>query len=55
MEWDATAGAGNGWFLSVQFHPERLAPTLAEHARLFEGFIAACHAGMTERISSPTP
>ena len=55
MEWDAAAGAATGWFLSVQFHPERLAPTLPEHARLFEGFIAACRAGMAEQISSPPP
>ncbi len=54
MEWDATTAASNGWFLSVQFHPERLAPTLAAHARLFEGFVAACRAGMPGRISSPT-
>lgn len=54
MEWDSTAAASNGWFLSVQFHPERLAPTLAAHARLFEGFITACRAATSGRIPSPT-
>lgn len=44
MEWDATAAAANGWFLSVQFHPERLAPTLPAHARLFSAFVDACRA-----------
>ena len=42
MEWDIEAAKTNGWFLSVQFHPERLAPTLPAHARLFAAFVEAC-------------
>ncbi len=42
LEWDNATAPGNGWFLSVQFHPERLAPTQPEHARLFAAFVEAC-------------
>jgi putative glutamine amidotransferase len=30
------------WYLSVQFHPERLRQTHPEHAALFAAFVAAC-------------
>lgn len=30
------------WFLSTQFHPERLSPRQAVHARIFTAFIEAC-------------
>ena len=42
LEWDTVSARDNGWFLSVQFHPERLAPTQPEHARLFAAFVEAC-------------
>jgi gamma-glutamyl-gamma-aminobutyrate hydrolase PuuD len=30
------------WFLSVQFHPERLRQNHPEHAALFTAFVGAC-------------
>jgi putative glutamine amidotransferase len=32
------------WFLSVQFHPERLRQAHPEHAALFTAFVDACRA-----------
>jgi putative glutamine amidotransferase len=30
------------YFMTVQFHPERLAPRYPEHQELFNGFVRAC-------------
>src|ERR1700690_4626479 len=42
MEWKPEAGRRMPFFLSVQFHPERLTERHAEHRAIFRRFVAAC-------------
>lgn len=55
MEWDAERARTHGWLLTVQFHPERLAPTLPAHARLFEAFVEACRRRLAVSRSAAHP
>jgi putative glutamine amidotransferase len=42
MEWKPEAAGQRPFFLSVQFHPERLAEKHAQHRAIFGRFVAAC-------------